>query len=64
VLPLLFLGGVPGLEVLRPLAVVILGGLLTSTLVGVLLVPFLYLRFAPRTQPEEDIAREFELSPV
>jgi CzcA family heavy metal efflux pump len=64
VLALLFLGGVPGLEVLRPLAVVILGGLLTSTLVGVLLVPLAYLRFAPRTQPEEDVAREFELSSV
>ena len=64
VLPLTFLGGVPGLEVLQPLAVVILGGLLTSTLVGALLVPFLYLRFAPRTQSEDDVARELQLSPV
>jgi Cu/Ag efflux pump CusA len=63
VLPLLLFGGVPGLEVVRPLAVVILGGLLTSTLVGVLLVPLLYLRFAPRTQPV-DLAAELELSPV
>ncbi len=63
VLPLTFLGGVPGLEVVRPLAVVILGGLLTSTLVGALLVPFGYLRFAPRTQAE-DLAAELQLSPV
>jgi Cu/Ag efflux pump CusA len=62
-LPLLLFGGVPGLEVVRPLAVVILGGLLTSTLVGVLLVPVLYLRFAPRRQPE-DLAAELQLSPV
>jgi Cu/Ag efflux pump CusA len=62
-LPLMLFGGVPGLEVVRPLAAVILGGLLTSTLVGVLLVPFLYLRFAPRTQPEE-AAAELSLSPV
>src|SRR6266545_484241 len=59
VLPLTFLGGVPGLEVVRPLAVVILGGLLTSTLVGALLVPFGYLRFAPRTQAE-DLAAELQ----
>ncbi len=47
-LPLVLLGSIPGLEVVRPLAVVILGGLLTSTLVSLLIVPFLYLRFAPR----------------
>jgi Cu/Ag efflux pump CusA len=51
-LPLLFLGSVPGLEVVRPLAVVVLGGLVTTSLVGLLLVPVLYLRFAPRSQPE------------
>jgi Cu/Ag efflux pump CusA len=51
-LPLLVLGDVAGLEVVRPLAVVILGGLVTSTLVGLLIVPFLYLRFAPRTRPD------------
>jgi CzcA family heavy metal efflux pump len=51
-LPFLILGDVAGLEVMRPLAVVVLGGLVTSTLVGVLIVPFLYLRFAPRTRPD------------
>jgi CzcA family heavy metal efflux pump len=51
-LPVEFFGSVPGLEVVRPLAVVILGGLVTSTLVGLLIVPFLYLRFAPRSQPD------------
>jgi CzcA family heavy metal efflux pump len=50
--PLLLLGSIPGLEVVRPLAVVILGGLVTTTLVGLLLVPAVYLRFAPRSQPE------------
>jgi len=45
--PALFLGDVAGLEVLRPLAVVILGGLVTATLVNLLLLPFLYLRLAP-----------------
>jgi CzcA family heavy metal efflux pump len=51
-LPFVFLGDVPGLEVVRPLAVVILGGLVTATLVSLLVLPFLYLRFAPRSQPE------------
>jgi CzcA family heavy metal efflux pump len=55
-LPLLLLGGVSGLEVLRPLAVVILGGLVSATLVNTLIVPFLYLRFAPRSLPDRSDA--------
>jgi Cu/Ag efflux pump CusA len=51
-LPPLFLGTVPGLEVVRPLVTVILGGLVTATLVNLLILPFLYLRFAPRSQPD------------
>jgi CzcA family heavy metal efflux pump len=62
--PLVLLGSVPGLEVARPLAVVILGGLVTATLVGLLLVPVLYLRFAPRPQPDTSGAEEFRLSPA
>jgi CzcA family heavy metal efflux pump len=56
-LPMVFLGDIPGLEVLRPLAVVILGGLVTATLVSLLIVPFLYLQFAPRTQPDTSEAQ-------
>jgi CzcA family heavy metal efflux pump len=55
-LPLVFLGDVAGLEVIRPLAIVILGGLVTATLVSLLVVPFLYLRFAPRT-PQPDTSQ-------
>jgi CzcA family heavy metal efflux pump len=62
-LPLVLLGNIPGLEVVRPLAVVILSGLVTSTLVGLLIVPFLYLRFSPRTQPDTSEA-ELSLSPA
>jgi CzcA family heavy metal efflux pump len=62
--PLLLLGSIPGLEVVRPLAVVILGGLVTTTLVGLLLVPVLYLRLAPRTQPETSAAETIRLSPA
>jgi CzcA family heavy metal efflux pump len=62
-LPLLLLGSLPGLEVVRPLAVVVLGGLVTSTLVSLLLVPFLYLRLAPRPQPDPSSA-DLRLSPA
>ena len=41
-----------GFEILHPLAVVALGGLITSTLVSLLVVPALYLRFARRTEHE------------
>jgi Cu/Ag efflux pump CusA len=37
----------PGLEILHPMAIVVLGGLLTSALVTLFIVPSLYLRFSP-----------------
>ena len=46
VVPLVALGARPGYEIEYPLAVVILGGLLTSTLLNLFVVPSLYLRFA------------------
>lgn len=44
--PLVVLGDRPGHEIEYPLAVVILGGLLTSTLLNLFLTPVLFLRFA------------------
>jgi Cu/Ag efflux pump CusA len=52
--PLVVLGEIPGHEIEHPMAVVILGGLLTSTLLNLFLVPLLYLRFGrgrQRTAP-------------
>jgi Cu/Ag efflux pump CusA len=46
VVPLVAAGNIPGHEIEHPLAVVILGGLVTSTLLNLLVVPPLYLRFA------------------
>ena len=46
--PLVILGDIPGHEIEYPMAVVILGGLVTSTLLNLLVVPALYLRFAER----------------
>jgi cobalt-zinc-cadmium resistance protein CzcA len=42
--PLLFANG-PGAEVQKPLAVVVIGGLITSTALTLLLLPVLYRRF-------------------
>ena len=44
-LPLLFATG-PGAEIQRPLAIVVIGGLITATVLTLLLLPILYLRFA------------------
>jgi CzcA family heavy metal efflux pump len=51
--PLLVAGGAPGLEVMRPLATIVLGGLLTTTLLVLFVLPALYLRFAPRPEPTD-----------
>ncbi len=44
-LPFLFAGNAPGFEILRPIAAVVLGGIITSTLVTLVVVPALYLRY-------------------
>jgi multidrug efflux pump subunit AcrB len=44
-------GGAPGLEILHPLAIVVLGGLVTSALVTLFIVPSLYLHFSPSASP-------------
>ncbi len=45
VLPLVVAGSIPGNEIEHPMAVVILGGLVTSTVLNLFVVPSLYLRF-------------------
>ena len=44
-IPLLFASG-PGSEIQRPLAIVVIGGLITATALTLILLPILYLRFA------------------
>jgi cobalt-zinc-cadmium resistance protein CzcA len=46
-IPLLFASG-PGSEIQRPLAIVVTGGLLSSTLLTLIMLPILYLRFGQR----------------
>jgi Cu/Ag efflux pump CusA len=53
-LPLVLPGSIPGHEIEHPMAVVILGGLISSTLLTLFIVPHLYLRFAPRQAVVDD----------
>lgn len=52
--PTLVMGDVPGLEVIRPAVTVLLGGLVTSALVALFLLPPLYLSLAPASLPSGD----------
>jgi CzcA family heavy metal efflux pump len=44
-LPVLLFGSIAGHEILHPMAIVILGGLVTATVLNLFLIPILYLRF-------------------
>lgn len=57
-LPMVFFGNVAGLEMARPMAGVVLGGLATSTVVNLFVVPALYLAFGkvPESVKEEERA--------
>ncbi len=52
-IPLVIAGDLPGHEIEHPMAIVILGGLVTSTLLNLFLLPLLYLRFGRPTAPAE-----------
>lgn len=57
-LPLVGFGAIAGLEIAQPMAVVVLGGLVTSTLLYLFIVPALYLSLG--SSPEPDVrGREF-----
>jgi Cu/Ag efflux pump CusA len=61
-LPFVIAGARPGLEVVHPMAVVILGGLVTSTLLVLFVLPALYLRFGgrqPTVSPEEELMQRW-----
>lgn len=53
-MPLVVAGSIPGNEIEHPMAVVILGGLVTSTLLNLFVVPPLYLRFGERRNSAMD----------
>jgi CzcA family heavy metal efflux pump len=51
-LPIIIFGSIPGLEIVQPTAIVMLGGLVASTLVTLLLIPVLYLAAGPHGKAE------------
>jgi CzcA family heavy metal efflux pump len=62
--PLVYWGNIPGHEVEYPLAVVVLGGLLTSTLISLFVIPSLYLRFGAITPDERQPAAPLRNQPL
>ena len=54
-LPFVLFGDIPGLEVVRPIAVVILSGLVTTALLTLFVVPALYLRFGAKREADLEL---------
>jgi Cu/Ag efflux pump CusA len=54
-LPLVLLGGATGAVVIQPLAIIIWGGLLTTALYTLFVLPATLLRFAPDQAPADGI---------
>ena len=53
--PSLFMGDIPGLETIRPMAIVVLGGLITTTLLNLFVLPALILRYGASREQEIDL---------
>ena len=54
--PMVVAGSIPGNEIEHPMATVILGGLVSSTLLNLFVLPSLYLRFGSRNIPTSHAA--------
>jgi CzcA family heavy metal efflux pump len=52
--PLVLSSNIPGEEIAHPMAIIILGGLITSTALNLFIVPVLYLGFAPQYSLQTD----------
>ncbi|ONI74033.1 acriflavin resistance protein [Kribbella sp. ALI-6-A] len=50
--PIVVVGNISGFEIVHAMAVVVLGGLVTTTLVTLFVVPVLYLRFGFASEPD------------
>jgi Cu/Ag efflux pump CusA len=54
-LPIVVFGRIPGLEIVQPMAIVIIGGLLASTLFTLFAIPVLHLSLGPRAARQPDL---------
>ena len=59
-LPFVVLGPRPGLEILHPMALVLLGGLVSSLVVALLLLPSAYLHLVPQQADDKPPPQEEE----
>lgn len=58
VLPIVFFGAIPGLEIVHPIAIVIIGGVIASTFVTLLVLPAAYLVFGSRADRQLELGLE------
>ncbi len=65
-IPLALSAGEPGREIQQPMAVVILGGIVTSTFLNMIVIPALYLKYGKATAQasSRDLSDERELAPA
>jgi Cu/Ag efflux pump CusA len=54
-LPFVFFGNIAGLEIVYPMAVVVLGGLVTTTIFSLVGIPAIYLMFGANSEPDLDL---------
>lgn len=60
-LPTLFLGDIPGLEIVRPMTIAILGGLASAALLNLFILPSLYLSLRVSSVQELDLSPAEEI---
>lgn len=59
-LPFVVFGDRPGIEIVRQISLVVIGGLISSTLFNLFIIPALYLRFGRITETVEWMSEKFE----
>jgi len=63
-IPLALGVGQPGKEIQQPMAVVILGGIVTSTFLNMVVIPALYLKYGRAEVTEEELGPQGEVAPA
>jgi Cu/Ag efflux pump CusA len=61
-IPLALGAGQPGKEIQQPMAVVILGGIVTSTFLNMVVIPALYLKYGGAKVKKEELGTEGEIA--